>query len=733
MSKDYSQQHRGDSEAYQRYLAGMDRSMRQKVALTAAHLLGEGKVADMGMGSGTGTQALAQLYPRMQVVGVDVNPEMVERAKTKLTLPNLDFVAGDIATRVFPPNSLDAIFDSSVLHHVTSFNGYDHEAAARALQAQVEQLAPGGSLIVRDFVAPADGMVLLDLPSTDGDDTDAPQSCSSARLFQRFAREFRPLSPSPGFSFETVQGAEPGFQRYRVEQRLAAEFLLRKDYRADWDSEVLEEYTYFSQARFEAEYERLGLRLLASFPIHNPWIVQNRFIGKARLWSIEQEPLEFPATNVLVVGEKVSQNEGVRFEAGAEQPSNGFLLTHCLRHVRSGALRDLVRRPGTSLDILPWFEAGGALFVLARKAHPRPVLQAKDADPSIDGGSAVGYVTEPILSVQGDMPIALTAEAALESAAGIAPHQIKSLEEASRYYPSPGGLLEQVRAVHVEVTPTYLQRDVENASGFSTGGSVRAIDAHQLLRAAQVGALPDARLELNVYELLLKRKEDPGPWIGADLTLTEHPPHPEQFLARFDLPRRRSFEPAPPGTSAGFLQRQCRTFHELASDGRTLLSQPREYVIPQRLSSNTVACALLRRVAGEVLIGLDEDDLPAAQCFDGSSAIWVTPAWRLPREVKTRGAALAWTEQQLHQTYGVASASFTELGGRYHPSAGVTPEIVFPYAVDARITAPGKRHLHWAPLRQVIAGLSHFTDGHLRIAALRAAHSLGLLAAHTTG
>ncbi|MDF3066501.1 MAG: hypothetical protein K0R38_2102 [Polyangiaceae bacterium] len=729
MAQDYSQQHRGDGDAYQRYLAGMDRSMRQKVALTAAHLLGEGTVADMGMGSGSGTQALASLYPRMRVIGVDVNPEMVDRARAKLSLPNLEFVAGDIAQPVFPPNSLDAVFDSSVLHHVTSFNGYDHEAAARALGAQVEQLSIGGSLIVRDFVAPDEGEILLELPTTDGDETDAAETCSSARLFERFAREFRPLSSAPGFVFEKVLPREAGWERYRVQRRWAVEFLLRKDYRSDWASEVLEEYTYFTQPRFEAEYRRLGLRLLASFPIHNPWIVQHRFVGKARLWSLEDEPLEFPATNVLIVGEKVSPNEGVRFHSGELAPPNGFLLTHCFSHRESGGRRDLVRRPGTAVDVVPWFEEHGRVFVLARKGHPRPVLQANDADPAIDEGSAVGYVTEPILTIQTDKPLALTVEDALQHAAGILPHQIETLMEATSYYPSPGGLVEQVRAVHVRVPPTYLNRDAHNTSGFSTGGSVRAIDAQQLLRAAQVGALPDARLELNVYEILLRQRLDPGPWIGAELLLAEQPPDQEPPLTTFDLPPRRAFVPDSAPSSTGFLRHLCRYFSEHGPSGDELGRHAREYVVPGPLSTNTVACAVLRRVRDAVLLGLDEDDLPAVQIFGGSSAIWVTPAWRLPRSVRARSEAEAWTRRQLESGYGVEVARFHELGGRYHPSAGVTPEIVFPYAVEARPVRAAERRLSWAPLAEVIAQLPSFREGHLRVVALRAAHALGLLSA----
>src|SRR5579863_7428092 len=160
---------RGSLAAYDRYLAGMDASMRQKVALTAAHLLCRGRVADMGMGSGAGTRALAALYPQLEVVGVDVDETMVALAREKHVLPNLTFVAGDVAKPVFEDGSLDGVFDSSVLHHVTTFGGYDHQNAARALAVQARALRDHGVLVVRDFVDPGPGEVLLDVPADDGD------------------------------------------------------------------------------------------------------------------------------------------------------------------------------------------------------------------------------------------------------------------------------------------------------------------------------------------------------------------------------------------------------------------------------------------------------------------------------------------------------------------------------------------------------------------------------------
>ena len=189
----YAAQARGDHSAYARYLAGMDASMKQKVALTAAHLLCEGRIADMGMGSGLGSQALAALYPRLEVVGVDIDETVVDLARRTHRLPNLSFAQGDIAAPTFPPESLDGIFDSSVLHHVTSYRGYRHQNAAEALAVQIRQLRPHGVLVVRDFLDPGDRPVLLDVPADDGEESDDPARASTAALLERFAREFLSL------------------------------------------------------------------------------------------------------------------------------------------------------------------------------------------------------------------------------------------------------------------------------------------------------------------------------------------------------------------------------------------------------------------------------------------------------------------------------------------------------------------------------------------------------------
>lgn len=719
---------RGSHEAYARYLQGMDASMRQKVALTAALLLAEGRVADMGMGSGAGSEALAALYPSLNVVGIDLDPTMVELAREKYVRPNLSFVVGDVASPPLEAESCSGIFNSSVLHHVTSFGGYRYDNAKDALAKQVDALRLHGVLIVRDFLAPeaSEELCELDLSTADGDDSDDPRSCSTAALFRKFAREFRAVSSHPGFTLDEGVSPHVAHARFCVSERLAVEFLLRKDYRADWVSEVKEEYAYYTQIEFEEVMRGLGLRMLHSSPLRNPWIVQNRLRGKYHLSRAGQALLDPPATNYLIAAEKVSAGEGVRFEIAESPTAGSFLRMAHYVHSATGSVRDLVQRPHATLDVLPYFEAEETLYVLARMSYPRP-LAASVRDRNLDGSTPAHYVTEPLNVLQTDAPLGLTVEEMLETHARIPRDAIQSMVDGATYYPSPGGIQEEVRSVLVEVTPRLVEADLPKPSGLSTGGRVRAMDAHQVLRAAQVGGLPDARLELNTYELLLQRGASLGPWIGEQIVLRRECVLPVRLQNTFAAPPpRRMFSRAE--RAAGFLALHACEVVEHNGAGELVGQTTLECVKPSQRSTTTVACALLASIGGEVYIGIEDDDLPAAQAFRGSSSLWVCPAWRLPPGTTSMAAAYGFVQERLRREYGVDAHARWDLGGAYYPSLGLSPEVVFPMAIEVQpCDVPGNRTLTWVGVRDLVRQRSLIQDGHLRIALLRAAHACGVL------
>jgi hypothetical protein len=254
------------------------------------------------------------------------------------------------------------------------------------------------------------------------------------------------------------------------------------------------------------------------------------------------------------------------------------------------------------------------------------------------------------------------------------------------------------------------------------------VEARQLLRAAQVGALPDARLEINVYELLLRRRMDPGPWIGESLVLGEGEvvgsTTIEELLQR---PSRRLFREVPRSQSGGFLKVHAAHFEERDAEDRLLRRRPLEFVIPSRMSCNTLCMALLRRMNGRVFIGLDDHDLPAAQCFTGNSDIWVSPAWRLPLHVRGRALSSTWVRGRIEADYGIICGKIWELGGRFYPSVGVTPEVVHALAIEVLSGDGVRQGLRWVALEDVLMHRAGLPDGHLRVVVLRAAHALGLM------
>lgn len=744
---DDGSKNRESAEAYARYLAGMDASMRQKVALTAAHLLSEGKVADMGMGSGEGSAALAALYPSLEVVGVDLDAEMVARAEAKHVRANLRFMQGDIAEPHFAPGELDGVFDSSVLHHVTTFAAqpYDHGAAARCLAVQATALRRGGVLVVRDFLLPdhAEKRVLLDLVDTD----DGRALGTEADVARKTAHEWRALCAKPGFSMEELAPPRPGWARFALTLRHATEILLRKDYRDDWEAEIKEEYTYFDRARFEEVFASLGLRVLASSPLRNPWIARHRFEGRAALHTAEGEPLDMPATNYVIVGERVEHGASVRFRDAGEVAPVGYLEASSFVHKVSGERRDLVRRPGVVVDVIPFFEHDGRLYVLARTSYPRPILATAllHDEPALDGAGAVPWLAEP-LHVQldgggrrgGGKPIAQAVEEELAQTAGLGADEILRVLSGTTYYPSPGGLQEEVRSLFVEIAPRFSDVPLEGVSAFSTSGRIRPIEAQQLLRAAQVGGLHDARLELNVRALLTRLGRAHGPWIAdrPDMLGLEVEALREDTIGWAQLasrPSRRAYRAACDTEEASFLALHARRFEELDAQGRVLTSAVLELVVPRTRSVTSVATAPLAYVDGVPHLGVDDDDFAAAQCFSGASEMLVAPAWRLPRELVASRAPLratrAFLRERFAQEHGLHVGEIVELGGRYFPSAGLTPEVVHPWLViiAGRAEERAQRRLRFVPLHEVLAAADHIVDGHLRVVALRTASMLGAL------
>ena len=722
----YQQQDRGSSDAYASYFAGMDASMQQKVALTTAHFPTRGRIADMGSGSGRGTFDLACLHPDLALVGVDINPAAVASAQARFQRPNLEYVTGDIADPVFPPDSLDGILDSSVLHHVTSFTGFSTRRLEACLDSQVRALRTDGVLIIRDFVAPdGPGMVDLDLREDDGSESGAIPGLSTWALWRRYAQTVRNSRHQPGtLPWEDLGSRDGGWHRLRCQHRDAQEFLLRKDYRQDWDVELLEEYTYWTQVELISAMERRGLRMVTATPIRNPWIVANRYHGRIRLWTLDGEPLPPPPTNLVVVGQKVQTCAGTRLtlDTASAITTPSFLTLQSWKG-DNGSQYDLAERPGRTIDVLPWHMNDQQVLVLAKQGFPRPVVVADPARPNLTGANWSGYLTEPIAAiVDPEEPAEQAVVRILSQRAGLGQDAIRAWSAPFRYATSPGGIDEVVTAILVETAPTA-ESAPQHYGGLAESGTVRELDARACLRAAQVGGLFDARLELNIHHLLRQLHTPPGPWIGATFDLPDVDvdwPLDDNVLQPSE---RIAFHPVA-GTTE-FLDIRHGRFVETAADGRPLATVEREWVQPKTASGNSAVVLPLIRLHGTVLVGLEHRWLPAMQKAFSKAGFAAAPAWRLPRSVDRLDRAEDWLRARLPQVHGCHIANLTELGGPYLATPGATPELVHPWVAEVD-PSHGPGNLHWLPLVACLDD-ARVVDAHLLIAAFRAAHALGLL------
>jgi hypothetical protein len=233
------------------------------------------------------------------------------------------------------------------------------------------------------------------------------------------------------------------------------------------------------------------------------------------------------------------------------------------------------------------------------------------------------------------------------------------------------------------------------------------------LKTAQTGALVEARLELNIYHLL-KKKNIPFPqWMGEKIELQEmtvFPSEIDEILAT----KKKKFLPTE--SNASYLLK-CRA--KFAENEIEASSTILEYVVPQKVSTNTLITLPVIRHNGEVFVGLEIRDLPVPQLLSGNSNIMVAPACRLPIATSN----FKQLEDYLLEMdfYGTRITGFNKLGEKFFPSIGVTPEQVYPYIVAPEFATD---QLKWVKLNDLWNCLESIRDGHLLIALFRLGNAL---------
>jgi hypothetical protein len=315
---------------YNTYVRSFDSGASRKLSLVR-EFIQPGRIVDIGCCTGALLRELT-FEPKLResdFYGIEVArplyAECLHRKEQGLFgAENVFFYQKDFAAgQLFASNSINTFTTFALTHEIESYSGRDAlESFIRSLYAQ---LAIGGCWINVDVVGPRDKTkrVLLKLRNDDGtkenqgkdpdidrrfdpDDRQGLKSfldgLSTFDRFLRFARDFR---RDEGFQlpYEIVQRGEERYVALTLQN--ACEFLSKKDYTDNWSSEMHETFCFWDFPEWLSAVQNAGFRVVeGSNDYANPWIIENRYRNKVELYDEAMQPLEYPATNMILVAIK---------------------------------------------------------------------------------------------------------------------------------------------------------------------------------------------------------------------------------------------------------------------------------------------------------------------------------------------------------------------------------------------------------------------------------------------
>ncbi len=298
-----------------------------------------GRIADEGCADGALLTKISKDFPDSDLIGVEIASEFLARCHERLRAGEFGgafvfFHQRNLMNPIFEDNSIDTTICNSTTHEIWSYgNGLPSLSTYIALK--YKQLKKGGRLVIRDVIGPEnkESEVYMKLNSKDGANENiflTPDSAeamcdhikglSTEARFYRFAEDYLAdmrakghLNESSKITFrEEIFNGEKYFV---LRLKDAVEFMSRKDYADNWESEMNEEFAFFSFADWKELLKNTGFAIIenpneptASSRIYkNEWVVENRLKGSVELFKKENDtlmPLEYPPTNVILIAEK---------------------------------------------------------------------------------------------------------------------------------------------------------------------------------------------------------------------------------------------------------------------------------------------------------------------------------------------------------------------------------------------------------------------------------------------
>ncbi len=143
--------HRALTRFYDPVMATTMRERTFRRALVrAAVAAGPLMIADIGCGTGSQTIALSDAAPHARIIGIDGDPEALDRARTRAGDRSITWVEALAEKLPIDDDAMDCVTASLLLHHLSP------PTRLAALREMRRVLRPGGQLHIADWGRPQD-------------------------------------------------------------------------------------------------------------------------------------------------------------------------------------------------------------------------------------------------------------------------------------------------------------------------------------------------------------------------------------------------------------------------------------------------------------------------------------------------------------------------------------------------------------------------------------------------
>jgi len=310
---------------YNTYVRQMDTIAALKYEETSGFIQ-PGRIGDIGCAVGSWIKLACQdiRLRESDFYGIEVARHLFDICQQRkhngeFTNPFVFFSQRNAVTGlVFDRASMNTIHTSSLTHEIESYGS--RAELLQFIANRYEELVPGGVWVNRDVVGPEnkDAIVLMKLDRNDGQHADNDRvfttreelatylnGMSTYGRFLRFARDFR---GKEGYKVVYESVMIEGVEYIRLSCKDACEFMSRKDYTDNWQSEMHETFCFWDFTEWKQHLEAAGFRIKPeSHAYVNEWIVENRLKGKVSLFQPGKDkpvPMPYPVTGMILVAER---------------------------------------------------------------------------------------------------------------------------------------------------------------------------------------------------------------------------------------------------------------------------------------------------------------------------------------------------------------------------------------------------------------------------------------------